>query len=92
MVSIHSQNGQHFLGLRPARRGGYEIVYDATANGRRLILKLEPTSIDPVLMGQQLQRALESSNVLETLCSELRSSSVGFKIDADQSVQWQKSG
>ena len=92
MVAIHSLDGQHFLGLRLARRGGYEIVYDATANVRRLILKLDPTRIDPVLMGQQLQRALESSNVLETLCSDLRSSSVGYRIDVEQSIQWQKSG
>lgn len=79
MLAIHSHDGRHFLGLRQARGGDYEIVYVATADGRRLIWKISHGNIEEAEIAQQFEKALRTAKVLETLFSGLRAVELEFE-------------
>jgi len=81
MIAAHSIDGQHFLGLRQGRHGGYEIVYEAVRTGRRLIWTIKNQSIAEADLELQLRHALSAQTVLETLCSGLRSAEIEFEVN-----------
>ena len=81
MIAGHSTDGQHFLGLRQGRHGGYEIIYEAVHTGRRLIWTIKNQSIAEADLELQLRHALSTQTVLETLCSGLRSAEIEFEVD-----------
>jgi hypothetical protein len=81
MIAMHSQDGSHFLGLRQGRAGGYEIVYEATKTGKRLIWQIKNSLVTEGDIARQFERALEASAVLETLYAGLRSAEIAFEVD-----------
>lgn len=80
MLAIHSSCGRHFLGLRQGRRGGYEIVYEAADNGRRLVCKITRDDVDVASLSHQLETALQTSAVLDSLCASLRAAEINFEV------------
>lgn len=89
MVAVHSQDGRHFLGLRKARTGGYEIVYEAATNGRRLIWQIIDPNAEPDHLERQVHQAVASTAVLETLYRGLREAEIDFEVEIAQS--WRRS-
>jgi len=83
MITIHSQDGRHFLGLRHGRKGGYEIVYDGGPHRRRFVLRLRPPHVVKDIEGH-LYNAIKTTDVLTTLYSGLRTAEIEFEIDHDQ--------
>jgi hypothetical protein len=81
MITVHSTDGRHFLGLREGRAGGYEIVYEGGRNQQRLVWQLKSKHIDTDRVGRQLQDAIRTADVLNTLYSGLRSAEIDFEID-----------
>ena len=81
MITVHSKDGRHFLGLREGRMGGYEIVYEGGRNQRRLVWQLKSKRIDTDRIARQLHDAIRTADVLNTLYSGLRSEEIDFEID-----------
>jgi hypothetical protein len=81
MIAKHSNDGSHFLGLRQGRAGGYEIVYEATKTGKRLIWKINSNTVSEGDIMRELESALETSSVLDTLRVGLRSAHIAFEVD-----------
>ena len=81
MITVHSKDGRHFLGLREGRMGGYEIVYEGGRNQRRLVWQLKSKRIDTDRIARQLHDAIRTADVLNTLYSGLRSAEIDFEID-----------
>jgi hypothetical protein len=83
MIAVHSQDGQHFLGLRAGRQGGYEIVYDGGPRRRRFVWLIKVQQVDIEYLHQHLEHAIEADNVLVTLASALRGAEIEFEIGCD---------
>ncbi len=86
MIAKHSHDSGHFLGLRQGSAGGYEIVYEATKTGKRLIWKIKNCLVTEADITQQLERALEASAVLEALYASLRSADIEVELDVAQTL------
>ena len=73
--SFHAPGGgSDFLGLRPSRAGGMEIVYD-NGSKQRMIWRVESKCSDAVL-SDVLQVAVASTRVVPTLLEELKKRSI----------------
>ena len=83
MITIHSQDGRHFLGLRKGRQGGYEIVYDSGPKRTRFVWQIKSPHVDTANIQRQLHDAIRAVDVLTTLYSGLRSEEIEFEIDYD---------
>lgn len=83
LITIHSQDGRHFLGLRNGRRGGYEIVYDDNSSQQRFVWRIKTDPINTDSINGQLREAIKSANVLSVLYSGLRSAEIEFEIDRE---------
>ncbi|EAQ05997.1 hypothetical protein [Yoonia vestfoldensis] len=83
MITLHSQDGQHFLGLRTGREGGYEIVYDCGLQRRRFVLLIKTAQVDARYFRMQLEDAIQTVDVLTTLSAALRNAAIEFETDYD---------
>ena len=83
LITIHSPDGRHFLGLRTGRRGGYEIVYDGNSSRQRFIWRIKTHLVNTDSINGQLREAIKSANVLSVLYSGLRSAEIEFEIDPE---------
>jgi len=81
MFAGHSIDGRHFLGLRMGRQGRYEIVYEAAANGQRLIWTIKSESVIADALSTQVCAALSTQSVLESLRAGLLSAEIEFEVD-----------
>lgn len=80
-ITIHSDDGKHFLGLRKGRRGGYEIIYDGNSSRQRFVWQIKTYPVDIDRINGQLREAIKSASVLSALYSSLRSAKIEFEID-----------
>ena len=83
MMTFHSQDGRHFLGLRNGRQGGYEIVYDGGPRHRRFVWQIKSPHVDTADIRRQLHDAIRAVDVLSTLYLGLRSAEIDFEIDCE---------
>jgi uncharacterized membrane protein len=83
MMTFHSQDGRHFLGLRSGRQGFYEIVYEGGPQRRRFVWQIKSPHVDTANIQRQLYDAIRAVDVLTTLYSGLRSEEIEFEIDYD---------
>jgi hypothetical protein len=75
---FHSTSGGFdFLGLRDARGGGVEIVYDDGV-ARRMVWRVQGAA-SPGALGDALQAAVASVRVLPALYAELRRRGVAIE-------------
>lgn len=81
MITVHSTDGRHFLGLRNGRLGGYEIVYDGGPNNRRYVWQIKTPKVDTADISFHIFEAIRSADVLNTLYSGLRSAEIEFEIE-----------
>jgi hypothetical protein len=83
MITQHSPDGRHFLGLRAGRKGGYEIIYDGTPQIRRFVWQLKSEHVDLADIRRQFAIAMRAPDVLSTLNSGLQSAQIEFEVDYD---------
>ena len=83
MITVHSQDGRHFLGLRTGRQGGYEIVYEGGPQHRRFVWHIKTRQVDTNDIRRQLDKAIKTDDVLTALYSSLRSAEIEFEIELD---------
>lgn len=81
MVTVHSQDGRHFLGLRRNKSGAFEIVYDGGMFGKRFVWRIKGHSTEARDIERQLLYAIRQKQVLEELCQGLRSEEIDFEIE-----------
>jgi hypothetical protein len=84
--SFHSATGaSDFLGLRPGRRGGTEIVYDDGV-ARRIVWRATDQrtggDADAARLSDALERAVNQPRVLPALYSELKRRAIAVEIIA----------
>jgi hypothetical protein len=76
---FHSScGGFDFLGLRAARNGGMEIVYDDGV-ARRMVFRVLGTGSDLTEIGDALRRAVDQPRVLPALYSELKKRAIAVE-------------
>lgn len=87
MITLHSRDGSHFLGLRQGKACQYEIVYDNGPQKKRLIWQI--TSRDATLeaLGTHMTAAIKTAQVLETLLKELQKAKISVEVDYDASIR-----
>ncbi len=83
MITVHSQDGRHFLGLRAGRQGGYEIVYDGGPRCRRFVWLIKTAQIDVHYIHRNFEEAIQTDDVPSKLYAALRSAEIEFVIDYD---------
>lgn len=83
MITLHSQDGRHFLGLRQGKTGQYEIVYDGGAHRRRFVWTLTSRHINAAKIHHHLHEAIVAVDVLAVLYSGLRGAEIEFDINFD---------
>lgn len=78
LSAFHSTSGGFdFLGLRRARNGGVEIVYDDGV-ARRRVWRVRSEAQERVL-GEALRRAVNEARVIPALYAELRKRSIAIE-------------
>lgn len=73
-----SSGGFDFLGLRPARNGGVEIVYDDGV-ARRMVFRVIDAGRNAGEIGDALRHAVNQTRVLPALYSELRKRAISIE-------------
>lgn len=80
MLTVHSRDGKHFLGLRRDRTGAYQIVYDGGSSRRRLIWSITNRQVDEHVLSRCLHLAIDSTATLETLRDGLKSAKIASEV------------
>ena len=70
-MGYHSADGRHFLGWRWNLRGRLEVILDSAGDRRRVFEVALPPQLRPDALGDALQAALRSRNVLAGLHRQL---------------------
>lgn len=83
MITVHSKDGRHFLGLRRGKSGQFEIVYDSERHQKRLIWRVLSREVSADDIGRKLHEAIEKATVLDALLCGLRDSEIDFEVDFD---------
>lgn len=77
--AFHSSSGGfHFLGLRPSRGGGVEIVYDDGV-ARRMVFRVLHAVRDATDLDDALRSAVNQTRVLPALYSELKKRAIAIE-------------
>lgn len=82
MSDIHSyhssRGGCDFLGLRLARTGCVEIVYDDGV-ARRMVWRVATPGVDPARLGPALRAAVDNLRVVPALHAELKKRAISIE-------------
>jgi len=81
MLTVHSQDGKHFLGLRRDRTGAYQIVYEGGMRPKRLIWHITNQNVDERVLSRCLHHAVNSSATLDTLRARLDRAKIAYELD-----------
>lgn len=83
MLTVHSRDGKHFLGLRRDKAGAYQIVYDGGSSRRRLIWSITNQQVDEHVLSRCLHIAIHSTATLETLRDGLKSAKIASEVHVE---------
>jgi hypothetical protein len=83
MLTVHSRDGKHFLGLRRDKAGAYQIVYGGGSSRRRLIWSITNQQVDEHVLSRCVLAAVNSRSALDALRDGLLSSKLAFEVDVD---------
>jgi hypothetical protein len=79
MISKHSDDGEHFVGVRQKNPGTYEIVYEGASSGKRFVWSMRrPTNIEDI--SNKIIKTIGEKHVAVAIRDCLRAENIDFEL------------